>query len=1086
MRRLSLLVSRSAYGLRTVLCFLLALAVLVPTTTAPARAAGGQTGNINGTVVDTATKTPIADAAVTAVSPSGVYKARTDARGQFSILGVSVDTYTLSVEAKGYEVISSAGVTVIGDQTLGLGSIALSKQFKTIGRVAARSASSAFQPTQTVDSITISGARIEQTTGKAASTDERSLVLAAPGASLTNTGAITIRGGLRTETGFQLDGIPITEPFFSQNGSNGRFNGIGAVQIVEGAGDATQGNVGGGVINLTPKRGSYPGFGLLDAEIGAPNAFHQGQFEYGLASKSGNISNYISYNQFSQNLYYGNRTTDVASYGNFYSASQEQNTDLIDNFVFKFGKNSANQIQILYQNRDLRQSNPVGGLNYGGPNPIAYYPYNAAAYAPLGLDAAVGGADNLAKILGTVPGQPFGNVRPTSQEFAFNPTQVLKFEFDSGINPTTYLALRTYNFRTLQGNTNIVGGGLPNAAGSAYPGDTNPVWAQTGGNRTGISGELTKSFSQSNTATISVSYENQHPIWDQYAPYNLAQLMTGAPGAGAPALADFLPLNGDGSCPVAGGCYVASNLGNANLPKLPISGINYNGSDFQVFGIGLREQLSVGPKLKLDLGLREEGANYKFGRNPYNPTDLTNPSDVDPSAITKKYLQPRDTEPRAAAAYQLGRNDAVRASYGRSVIFLNAQTAGTPAGLYNGSTTALAKLAPLDTVANPACGSGTNLARQAATGNALFKCTNYAQQLYWLYDQNFDAPDLGAAQAQFASNYDFTYQHQFRNGVGLRFTPFYKLSTGLPSFALVKQTTDPVTGAILSQVFTVNNLGINRTTGVEFGLTTPDVKSGFAGFFSATYQNVLGSSPPLLSGEDALPINGSGSLSLGDVYRAGYVSPFTIRTGGSFKTKSGFSITPVLQYDRGFPFDVGNTIASGSVINGVFQNIPQVNFGAGRTKISGYLGATGAGLATNYVDPAFPGNSLKPNIAATRGTPSTPSSGGALYKPNLSADVTAQYTHARNTIGVQVQNLFGNVYNGVVPTINPYYQAVATGVSGPQTGKLQQTDPSFSGGLYQNRGYANVPTDAYAYRNGAYLLTPNAPTRLKFYYQLAL
>ncbi len=49
----------------------------------------GQTGTINGTVVDTTTKTPVAGAA---------------ARGQFSILGLSVDTYTLSSEANGFRI----------------------------------------------------------------------------------------------------------------------------------------------------------------------------------------------------------------------------------------------------------------------------------------------------------------------------------------------------------------------------------------------------------------------------------------------------------------------------------------------------------------------------------------------------------------------------------------------------------------------------------------------------------------------------------------------------------------------------------------------------------------------------------------------------------------------------------------------------------------------------------------------------------------------------------------------------------------------------------------------------------------------
>ena len=51
---------------------------------------------------------------------------------------------------------------------------------------------------------------------QAARYDERARVLAAPGVLLTNINSITIRGGLRTETGFQLDGIPTTEPFFTE------------------------------------------------------------------------------------------------------------------------------------------------------------------------------------------------------------------------------------------------------------------------------------------------------------------------------------------------------------------------------------------------------------------------------------------------------------------------------------------------------------------------------------------------------------------------------------------------------------------------------------------------------------------------------------------------------------------------------------------------------------------------------------------------------------------------------------------------------------------------------------------------------
>ena len=79
--------------------------------------------------------------------------------GTFTIVGVSVDTYTISVSAPGYDTYVLRGATVTGDQTLNL-PLSITKAQAVIGRVGARSATGAFQPTQTVDSYTITGARI--------------------------------------------------------------------------------------------------------------------------------------------------------------------------------------------------------------------------------------------------------------------------------------------------------------------------------------------------------------------------------------------------------------------------------------------------------------------------------------------------------------------------------------------------------------------------------------------------------------------------------------------------------------------------------------------------------------------------------------------------------------------------------------------------------------------------------------------------------------------------------------------------------------------------------------------------------------
>jgi hypothetical protein len=1072
---------------------------------ATALAAGGETGNVSGTVVDAATKAPVAGAKVGVASPSGSYTAKTDARGFFSILGLSVDTYTISVDAPGYDGVVVNGITIAGDQTLSLGTVALTKQLKTIGRVSARSKSGAFQPNQTQDSVTVSGARIVQTTGKVASTNEQDLILAVPGTSVTSAGNITIRGGLATEVGFQFDGVDYTEPFFSTNATNGKFNGLGSLQVVEGAGDATQGNVGGGVINLIPKRGTNPAFGFVDFEAGGPNFSHQLAFEYGFATPNGRLSEYFAYNGQRQvpfcgaggcTGYFG---ANVAQYGAYYGTSYQANDDFINNLVYRFGKNNNQALQVLYQNRDLQDFGNVGGL-YGQ----TYYPYDPATFVPQGFAPAVpcgsssssagscagypfGSPQRFAGLIGLVEGTPATNVAPTTGELiSFNPTRFLKFEYTNNLDANTYLALRTYNWNTLQGGS------------STLQGSTDPSWAQTGGSRSGVSGEITRQLSSKNTLTLAGKYENQHPIWDGYYPYELTELLAFTPpGYGVPSYADFAPLNANGTCsltnapPGPGGCYLAKYFGR-NIPRIPISGINYHQSDFQVFGLALRDQWAPSARLKFDLGVREDGANYKFGQNPPLSPDPGNPSDVSPSTITAQYLQPREFEPRIAAAYQMGSNDALRAGYGRSVVFLNAQTAGTPASLYNYQQ--YLNIPALDVPGQqfPACGSGTNDSRhtpvkiggQSAGSSNLFYCQNYAQSLLWMYDQNFDAPDVGAAKNSVYNNYDLTYQHQFHNGWGLRVTPFYKLGTNLPSFALLSQKVDPVTGQILSQVFTVNNLGINRTTGAELGVTTPDKPTGWSGFLSLTYQNVLSSTPPLIGGEDSLPINGSGSLALGDVYRAGYVSPFVARLGTSYESKGGIRVNPIVEYDRGYPYNVGTLIASSQAYGGQFYNIPQVNFGGGVTQIPGFLNVTGPGLSTNYCDPVFCGNAFHPNIAAGRGTCETPSAGGCLSHPGLGVNLSIEYTRKKNTVGLYMQNLFNNVYYGAIPEVNPYYQPVATGVAGVQTGQLPQANPNFDGGIYRYRGYANVPANASGY--GPYIVAPQEPFQFTLYYQREL
>ncbi|MGH7754657.1 MAG: hypothetical protein ACREM8_00030 [Vulcanimicrobiaceae bacterium] len=325
----------------------------------------------------------------------------------------------------------------------------------------------------------------------------------------------------------------------------------------------------------------------------------------------------------------------------------------------------------------------------------------------------------------------------------------------------------------------------------------------------------------------------------------------------------------------------------------------------------------------------------------------------------------------------------------------------------------------------------------------------------------------------------------------MRLTPFYKLGTGLPGVSVISLQTNPTTGEILGETFSINNINRNRTTGLEFGLTTPDRPSGFSGFLSMTYQNVLDDVSPLASGEDSVPSDFSDALILGNTFRAGYVSPFVARAGLEYKTKFGLRINPIFNYIRGYPFSAGNFTPSYSQCP-LVANVPQVNFGCGVTVIpSAINGSTSSGAtSTQYVDPALPGNTFNPNIFVTRGTPQTASAGGVLSKPQLSADLDIEEKAGRSTVGVYIQNVFGNVYNGAIPLLNPFYQPVATGIAGPQTGLNPFANPAFTNvgttpvGTFANHGNADIPASAYGY--GPFVQVPIAPIRYTFYYQLAL
>jgi hypothetical protein len=1095
---------------------------------APALAAGGQFGNLNGTITDAATHAPISGAQIVAKSGSGTYSATTDYKGFFTILGMNVDSYTVTVSAKGHQTLNIPGVIVFGDETDSIGTVAMHQELQTIARVTSRSTSSAYQPSQTIDSYTVNQTQMLEATGKANTTNENAVLLSVPGVTLTNGGGAmmgggqsnvpTIRGGAATEVGYQFDGVTYRDPFLSQNGGQGMINGVGEIQIVEGAGDATQGGVGSGVINIIPPRGSGPGTGEVDFESGGPNFNHQAAFSYGFSTPDGSISEYVSYTGQRYNPYFGYSFTPLNEYGNYFASAYETSDQFMNNFFYNFGKNKHETLQVLYTN--------TLGQGYQEFTQPYYYPYDPitgpALLGDLGIYSSTpkSGALTPAQFAAFTPltyGVPSTDLAPNSpsQNFELN-TRLLKIEYDNRLNPTTYFDLRYYNWDYLStANPSTTLG----AWGSNLPGMGQ--WNTTGGPTVGMSGDIEKQLGADLTVTLQGQYDILHPLFDGMAPTD--SLISFDPGALGPgAISGAIPVTGS-SGPVAisdwePGGYFCNNgyfdcsSGLADT-RLPTWGINYNKTEFQDWGAGLRFQFQPTDKLKFDLGVRDEGQNDLWYSqlntiglggpqigysstcaipiavaNPgyttaemsaalasqcaSSATKILSPYDVLNEAWGNDFLHPSEVQPRISVSYEVNRYNSLRFGYGRSAVFPNAQTGGTPFEFYG-----LAPYATIPAKTGSLCGWSATY---------VFPCQSVAQQMYWQGD-NIEAPDAGFTGPAIYSNYDLSWNHLFASGWGLRVTPFAKLGTSLPADYYL----NPVLG-----IFATENLGYNKTNGIELGLTTPQRSLGLSGFFTATYQNVLSTTPPLASGETTVPFVPTASLALGDLYRAGYVSPFNVVIGALENLRDGFTISPQLMYNIGYPYSEGNLIAV-QLPNGEYVNAPNIDFGpAVNVGTASFIGSSpGSSITPNYADPADPGSANDPNIAATRGTPGTSANGGKLSHPNLMANLALQWKRGPNTFGIQFYNLFGNAFINTVPAVNTYYQPVANGLSGPQTNYNSCVSQVGNG----NRGcYEIVPRELYAFSNGAYLLSngdftsgtpgfgPLQPFSFRVYYQRAI
>lgn len=999
----------------------LALVLAFVAKSSPQSASAASGGTIVGTVYASGSAKPIANARVTAVSPSSRYATVTDANGQFKIPGVELETYSISVEAPGYEPYSRAGVTVTADEVVRLDT-SLSTTTRTIARVTAR-ITNAFQPTQVVDRYTYDAAGISQLLGKTFETNGTKLLSELPGVTVDKTGTPLIRGGFNFETSYQVEGIDYTEP--SQNLSD-RFanvangyllNGVGSLEIIPGAGDATHGNTGTGLIAIAIKRGTYPAKVGIDYETGLLGGDKQIAAEYGFASPDGHLANYFSAIASTRNFQYGPYGTDPASIGgsplafdpsttgsfsrartslfqtSLLDPQELRTTDIIDNLVFRFGKNNANALQFFFQNLDVRQRLDYGGYqNLKTPDPFALGIISSQINDPFaGLqDPSLTFARQA--LIPQNPVGPPGTVL-TGPETTYSPLQAFKFEYDRNFASS---ALGVRYFRTFSDQKQA----LP-SLGIEAP--------SNGGTRTGASIDFTASLGLKHNLQVGGKYEFVRPFGSFADNLDYLAAFTGT------GLTDFIgridllpdfvrpqapvPLAGDtsGTAFVSGtpGCrpflpqstavcgYLPNALGGTrSLPgerEIPTA-------LQQSYGLYLQDTYSPNAKLKVLAGLRLDGYNFLLPSDPQDPPAVNG------------IRQQRTYEPKVGIAYRFGNRDAVRANFGRSL--------SVPLATFLGKNVDRSQFAAYEKVASydnrtgqAATYCGPVAVTQPTPGSTALTlgpgrtCTNYADQLYWLQrDYRFglqsqiNYPLRGAT----FTNFDFSYSHLFADGTGLKLTPFYRRGYDVVESTRSLLGFDLNTGIEQLSPEAYSNLGVQRATGVEF-VVTKQRPYGLSGQLSATYINQIGNDPS----SSYLP---TASLQLGELYRSPNLSPFQSTLALTYRSRGGFRINPIFTYKSGYPFGSGNL--QGFTLGGRAYYIPFTDAIFSQNLFN---------QVCSYADPVNPGLVTAPNIAAIcSGESRTSGPGSYRSKATINTDLTIELSPPTShlTFGIGITNLF--------------------------------------------------------------------------------
>ncbi|HEV2909328.1 MAG TPA: hypothetical protein VGX02_08615, partial [Candidatus Eremiobacteraceae bacterium] len=805
--------------------------------------------------------------------------------------------------------------------------------------------------------------------------------------------------------------------------------------------DVTNGNTNSGVVNIVVKRGSYPGAGQATLLDNAPNFDHRFAVEYGNGSPDNRFSYFVSYNGLRQFRTYGDQHTFLSQEVTAVGTGDGNESNI--NLFYRWGQDNRNELQYFGENGANYFGFDYNVLQYGGlqsaicptiTNPPTCLPYDSA-----NLQTRSFFGTTTAWSTTLLPGQTAYNQAINYADNENNNHFIEKLNYKRQFSSNSYADIGV--FRTSVHDIF----GVPWNAGFA-------------------SGEY--EFNHSDNTGINFDYQNQISNQHLLAFGGTGKFSKTDFSIGIPMLEPlvepitgnyvgyrFLP-HGVGGCGVNGATPTCVSpfyapVGHGLPLSTYVNEFSFITDPVQTWDAFAQDTWTPTSQFNVKVGVRFDQQVLHLPSNAaalstsYTHDALGNTIDVPGLPVGSNVTRPSQFSPRLALTYTPNQNarNVFRASAGEFIEFTPVSnienTYQIPQAAYN-CTAASGCFHTLPGY-SPTCVSGKDPANANMPCNGINNLGQAA--LEDLNTNNFGQYTPVLPQTAFAA--DFSWEHDFGNGLDLKLTPYYRrgrnyVVANTPLLATLPDGTS-VFGAPIEQ-----NAGANVNTGIELALAK-SVTFGFSGYLNATYDNTKAN-----YNSDFFPATNNAALALNHYFHVSYLAPVTATLGLVYHDRHGLLVTAELPYESGYYYGVGKhtfvfalcgqvTGCTGNPASSVPVEVLNTDLAAAS------LGQNTLTSAYYYTDPLNPGTILNPNITGSRGTPEG-NDPGSLRSPQrllvnlaIAHDVGSGPNHFQ--VGVRASNLLGNYSPGVVGGNSRFringlggYNGLSGGVNGNTNG----------------------------------------------------